>query len=116
MATLSKTCGYARCTAAVACLLLVLQTGCGSEPTERKVLNGRSFEALLSAIVLKDSSELEKDAKTIEDRRQKGELSAGNYERIAPIIKLARSGDWTGAEKTAYEFRARFGDAGAYFD
>jgi hypothetical protein len=89
--------------------------GCGGEPSAREVANARAFEALLTAVSLKNEKELEKDARIIEDRHASGELSDGSYQEIREIIEKARAKDWEGAVKRAYAFRARFGDQGSYF-
>ncbi len=94
--------------------VIVLLAGC-SEPTAREVENARAFEALLTAVSLKNSRELESDAATIESRHRDGLLSEASYRTLAEIIAKARAGDWATAEKRAYEFRCRFGDRGAYF-
>jgi hypothetical protein len=90
--------------------------GCGGEPSERELKNAKAFEALLTAVTLKDEKELEKDAKMIDERHSAGELSEGKFKEIQEIIAKARSKDWDGAEKRAYEFRAQFGDRGSYFN
>jgi hypothetical protein len=90
--------------------------GCGGEPSERELKNAKAFEALLTAVTLKNEKELEKDASLIDERHSAGELSEGKYQEIRGIIEKARSKDWDGAEKRAYEFRAQFGDRGSYFN
>lgn len=100
--------------AAGLCLVLVA-TGCSGEPSEREVKNARAFEALLTAVSLKNPKELEADAKLIDERHGAGELSDGKYKEIQEIVTKARANDWAGAEKRAYEFRAQFGDRGSYF-
>jgi hypothetical protein len=85
-------------------LLLVTLVGCG-EPSVRELKNRRELEALLTAIALKNKTELERDVKRIEDRHDSGELSDEGYKDLEAIIKKARSGDWAGAEKQAYELR-----------
>jgi len=97
-------------------LLVLTLSGCGREPTERELKNARAFEALLTAVSLKNGKELEKDAKLIDERRSAGELSEGKYKEIREIVEKARANDWDGAEKRAYEFRAQFGDSGSYFN
>jgi hypothetical protein len=91
-------------------------TGCGGEPSRREVRNARAFEALLTAVSLKNQSELEKDAKVIEERHAHGELSDSHYQVLREVIAKARAGDWISAEGRAYEFRKQFGDQGAYFE
>ena len=95
--------------------LCVALAGCGGEPTDREIKNARAFEALLTAVSLKDARELEADARFIDERHASGELSDGNYREIHEVIRKARAKDWAGAEKRAYEFRAKFGDSGSYF-
>ena len=90
--------------------------GCGGEPSERELKNAKAFEALLTAVSLKNEKELEKDAKLIDERHSAGELSEGKYKEIREILEKARAKDWDGAEKRAYEFRAQFGDKGSYFN
>jgi hypothetical protein len=90
-------------------------SGCGGEPTQREVQNARAFEALLTAVSLKNAQEVERDAKLIEERHTAGELSEGNYREIEKIIEKARAKDWAAAEKQAYGFREQFGDRGSFF-
>ena len=91
---------------APATLLLTLAlAGCSGEPSPRELKNRQEFEALLTAVALKNAKELDKDAKRIDERHTAGELSDGSYKEIRAIIDAARSGDWAGAEKRAYAFR-----------
>ena len=85
-------------------VLLLAVAGCG-EPSERELKNRRELEALLTAISLKNTKELEKDIKRIDDRHSSGELSDDSYRDLSEIVKKAQSGDWSGAEKQAYELR-----------
>jgi hypothetical protein len=87
--------------------LLLIVGGCG-EPAPRELKNRQELEALLTAVSLKNSSELEKDAQRINDRHAAGELSNGRHKDLQAIIQKARSGDWAAAEKQAYELRARY--------
>ena len=80
--------------------------GCGA-PSARELKNRQEFEALLTAVSLKNKAELEKDARRIDDRHASGELSESGYDDLQAIIKKARSGDWGSAEKQAYEFREK---------
>ena len=86
------------------CLLTL--AGCG-EPSPRELKNRQEFEALLTAVSLKNKVELEKDAKRSDDRHAARELSDARYEDLQGIVAKARSGDWAGAERQAYEFRER---------
>lgn len=100
---------------ALAALASAVLAGCGGEPTQQEVQNARAFEALLTAVSLKDEREVERDAKAIDERHASGEMSEGKYREIAEVVAKARAKDWVGAEKRAYEFRSRFGDRGSYF-
>jgi hypothetical protein len=84
--------------------LVLAIAGCG-EPSERELKNRRELEALLTAISLKNAQELEKDIKRIDDRHASGELSDVGYKDLREIVKKAEAGDWSGAEKQAYELR-----------
>jgi hypothetical protein len=84
--------------------LMLLVTGCG-EPSVRELENRRELEALLTAVSLKNTKELDRDAKRIDDRRVSGELSDASYKDLQAIVKKAQAGDWAGAEKQAYELR-----------
>jgi hypothetical protein len=83
---------------------MLLECGCG-EPSARELKNRQELEALLTAVSLKKGAEVEKDAQRIEDRHAAGELSDGRFEDLNAIIKQARAGDWSAAEKQAYELR-----------
>lgn len=91
----------------LACTMLLLAfAGCGDPaPDERE--NRKSFEMLLTAISIKSSKELEKDAKRIEERHSIGVLSDAKYQELGAIIERARAGDWGRAEGMAYDFRER---------
>ncbi len=89
--------------AIVAWLLLTL-AGCG-EPSIRELKNRRELEALLTAVSLKNKTELDRDIKRIDDRHSSGELSDDGYKDLREIIEKAQAGDWSGAEKQAYELR-----------
>jgi hypothetical protein len=95
--------GHRARTTLLAWLLLTL-LGCG-EPSIRELKNRRELEALLTAISLKNRKELDKDIKRIGDRHASGELSDVGYKDLQEIVKRAQAGDWSGAEKQAYELR-----------
>ena len=78
--------------------------GCGG-PSEVERENRKSFEALLTAISLKSTKELEKDAKQLDGRRTSGLLSEARHKELSAIIEKARSGEWGAAEEMAYQFR-----------
>ncbi len=85
---------------------LLMVAGCG-EPSARELKNRQEFEALLTAVSLKDKAELERDAARIDDRHTSGELSEGAYKALLEIISKARDGEWAEAESRAYGFREK---------
>jgi hypothetical protein len=89
---------------ALGLLVGLMLVGCGG-PSDREIKNRRELEALLTAIALKNKKELHKDIKRIEDRHSSGDLSDGSYKSLREIIDKAQAGDWSGAEKQAYELR-----------
>jgi hypothetical protein len=95
--------------------LVMSCAGCGGEPTARELGNARAFEALLTAVSLRNRSELERDAALIDARNASGELSESRNRDLQEIIDKARAGDWAAAERQAYAFRQQFGDDGSYF-
>jgi hypothetical protein len=95
--------------------LLLTVAGCGWEPSPREVQNARAFEALLTAVSLRNAKQVEKDAREIDARHASGEMSDATHAELREVIDRARAGDWAAAEKRAYEFRAQFGDRGAFF-
>ena len=82
---------------------LFLIAGCSGEPSSRELKNRQEFEALLTAISLKDSKQLAADARRIDDRHGLGELSDEGYNDLTALIRQARGGDWAGAEARAYK-------------
>jgi len=103
-----------RPTAPALFLLTLALAGCG-EPSDREVGNARAFEALLTAVSLRDAPALEAASGAIERRHEAGELSGANHGEITAIIARGRARDWSGAVALAYRFRGQFGDRGAYF-
>ena len=85
-------------------VVLLVVVGCG-EPSIDERENRKSFELLLTAVSLRNTKELEKDAKRIDERHETGVLSDGNHRRLAEIVAKARAGDWAKAEEMAYSFR-----------
>jgi hypothetical protein len=90
--------------------------GCGGEPSSRAVENARAFEALLTAVSLKNVKELENDARILDERHASGALSTARHEELRAVVDQARAGDWKNAEAAAYRFRTQYGDRGAYFE
>jgi hypothetical protein len=93
----------------------LIAMGCSSEPSQRELQNARAFEALLTAVCLRNQPELEKDAQEIENRHVARELSDEKYQDLSAMIQKARAGNWQEAEAMAYQFRQQFGDHGSYF-
>ncbi len=90
--------------AIVAAIVLAL-VGCSGEPSQRELKNRRELEALLTAVTLKNRKELDRDAERIAERHTAGELSDAPYRTLQEIVEKARAGDWSAAEKQAYDFR-----------
>jgi hypothetical protein len=78
--------------------------GCG-EPSEREYKNRRELEALLTAISLKNPTELDKDIQRIDERHDSGQLSDESYADLQGIFRKAKLGEWGEAEKQAYMLR-----------
>jgi hypothetical protein len=93
----------ARCGIALAMSAALL--GCWGEPSERELKNRRELEALLTAISLHNTKELDRDAQRIEERHNSGELSDAPYRSLKEIVEKAKSGDWKAAEQQGYAFR-----------
>ena len=71
-----------RRTLGIALLALApLLSGCGG-PSTRELMNRREFEALLTAVSLRNKTELEADSKRIDARRSSGELSEEAHQRF----------------------------------
>jgi hypothetical protein len=80
--------------------------GC-SGPTEVDRDNRRLVDAILTAITMKNTNWLDDDAELAEQRNLAGQLTDSDYEQLASVIEIARSGDWKTAEQEGYEFRKR---------
>ena len=97
--------GRARLLGAI--VLAALLAGCRGEPSALELKNRQVFEALLTAVALKDAGELEADAKRIEARHAAGQLSDAAHDTLTAIVAEARAGRWGEAEAHAYQFRER---------
>jgi hypothetical protein len=84
--------------------LVLMLAGCG-EPSLRERENRRELEALLTAIALTNTKELDKDVKRIEERHASGSLSDDGFRDLEGIFKKAQNGNWGEAEKQAYALR-----------
>lgn len=87
-------------------LCLLVLAGCGGPSTEERE-NRKAFEFLLTAVSMKNTKELEKDAKRIDERHEAGKLSDARHGELRAIVEKARAGDWGEAERLAYEFREK---------
>ena len=85
---------------------LLLFAGCGS-PSDDERENRKAFEFLLTAVSLKNTKELEKDVKRIDERHAAGKLSDARHRDLQAIVEKARAGDWGEAERMAYDFREK---------
>jgi hypothetical protein len=87
-------------------MLALLLPAC-SAPTEVDRDNRRLVDAILTAITMKNTNWLDDDAELAKQRNLAGQLSDSDYEQLAAVIEIARSGDWKTAEREGYEFRKR---------
>ncbi|HEV3257759.1 MAG TPA: hypothetical protein VG013_12815 [Gemmataceae bacterium] len=86
--------------------LALLASGCRG-PTQEERDNRRGLDAILTAITMKNARLLEESAKRAKARHDAGQLTDEQYQGMEAFIKKARTGDWSGAEKDAYEFRKK---------
>jgi hypothetical protein len=87
------------------CLLLSsLAIGCGG-PSHDERENRKALELLLTAVSLRSSKELDKDARRIDERHDSGMMSDARHGELRAIIEKARAGEWGEAERMAYGFR-----------
>jgi len=90
----------------IALSLCLAAAGCG-EPSARELKNRQEFEALLTAVSLRDAEELERDARRHDARHAAGDLSDASYDELQEVLRPARAGDWPAAVAHAYAFRDR---------
>ena len=86
-----------------ACFLFI---GC-SRPSETTRDNRRLFDAILTAVIIKNPKELSKDKELLEQRRKDGKLSQTTCDSIQGLISTAEKGEWDAAEKGLYELRKK---------
>lgn len=84
--------------------LLMAIGGCG-RPSESDRDNRRLFDAILTAVTLKNAVELGKDEKLLDARHSNAELGDSAYEAIKAAIAKAKSGAWQEAEEELYGYR-----------
>lgn len=80
--------------------------GCG-KPSETRRDNRRLFDAILTAIVIRNPTELAKDKELLNERQKAGTLSKKTCDAIQVHISSAEQGDWESAEKGLYELRKK---------
>lgn len=85
-------------------VLVVSLTGC-SRPTEARRDNRRLLDAILTAVVIRNTKELGKDKELLEGRRKDGKLSQASFDEIQKLIAEAEEGKWEAAEKGLYKLR-----------
>ena len=88
----------------VAALTLIFAAGCGG-PSDTQRDNRKALEFLLTAVTMRNTPELERDAKRIDARRAEGLLSSGTHRELTAIIAKAREGYWEAAEEMTYKLR-----------
>ncbi len=88
-------------------LSLILLASRGRGPTVEDRNNRRTLDAILTAITMKNTRLLEESGKQTKARHDAGQLTDEQYQSMEAFIIKARSGDWPGAEKDAYEFRKK---------
>lgn len=86
--------------------IVLLVSGC-SRPVPVLRDNRRVLDAILTAITLKNQRLLEEDAELARSRFAAGQLTADEYHGMEEVIRKARAGDWSGAERDGYAFRDR---------
>ena len=83
---------------------LVGVCGCG-KPSEDARQNRRLVDAVLTAVTMKNRTELDKDAALWDKRLADGNLKERPHKAVTACIAKARAGDWAAAEKDLYQFR-----------
>ena len=91
----------------VAMLGLILLASRWRGPTEKDRSNRRALDAILTAITMKNTRLLEESGKQAKARHDAGQLTNEQYQSMEAFIIKARGGDWSGAQKDAYEFRKK---------
>jgi hypothetical protein len=90
----------------LATALVLTITSCrGPTPEDRD--NRRAFDALLTAVTLKNPRLLDLSVERIAARHDAGQFSDEDYQSLNAIAERARAGDWAAAEQDGYAFRRR---------
>ena len=87
-------------------LLSATIIGCGGV-SETGRDNRRLFDAILTAVVLKNPKELSKDKTLLEERHESGKISKTSFAAINTRITSAEGGNWKSAEEGLYAFRKK---------
>lgn len=96
--------GWAKFSLAILAICVSLLVGCG-RPTETARDNRRLFDAILTAVTIRNRDQLLKDKKLLDTRRENAQLSAESHATITHAIDTAAGGDWSAAEAELYKFR-----------
>ncbi|MBS0205563.1 MAG: hypothetical protein JSS49_21885 [Planctomycetes bacterium] len=80
--------------------LLILTAGCGVQQIQST--NRHLMFKLRSALSSKKPDWLDEVIRQIDEHQFKGDLSAAEYAAFQPIIKQARAGNWTAAQRAAF--------------
>lgn len=83
---------------------MLLTAGCG-KPSETERDNRRLFDAVLTAVTVKNAAELSQDETLLDGRHAAQELGDAPYQEIKSAIAKAKSGLWQEAESELYKFR-----------
>jgi hypothetical protein len=89
------------------CIFLFLTVaGCGGPPPP-EVYNEHLIAAIQSAIAKKDPYWLDQYANRVKACWKTGQLTGAQHQGLEAIIKKARSGDWSGANRDIEQFRGQ---------
>ena len=87
-------------------LAVMAMTGCG--PPAVAPGNRELVGSLRTAVSAKNTEWLEANAKLVDERREKGELSDAELAEFSTIIQAARAGDWAAAQKQVIALEKAF--------
>ena len=87
----------------VAVLALLAILGCGKPQTAPQ--NRELISSLRTAVNTQNAGWLEKNAKSVEQRRADGQMTDAEYEEFQAIIAKARTGKWKEAEQETIAFQ-----------
>ncbi len=78
--------------------------GC-SNPSDESRQNRRVVDAVLTAVTLKNTKELDRDTVLLDKRLADGLLAERHHKAVKAIIEKAKAGNWREAEDELYSFR-----------